>query len=253
MASESHEITQNRNSLPIASAVFALLCLGHTACTSTTPSIAHVHVGHAITGAHDTPAKEGYFVLAESRAQQALQLAQSAAAPSQSYTQIADRLTAVNQEVNLRSDYALSAALKEAASHITFAAESNDASENVKRSARAFEEAIQGVVFRTNLINLYSQDARISTTDAEAAQLAEEVRKLSVANIEGEDLDGDGFIGNQTREYGMRQLRRDLDALVTRENPPYTTVDRWYLFNLIRMPSGDWLFRRRDSGNSQGY
>jgi len=79
------------------------------------------------------------------------------------------------------------------------------------------------------------------------------VYKLSQANLNGQDVDGDGVIGNQVNEYGMRQLRRDLDALVNRESPPYTTVDRWYLFNLVRLPSGDWLFRKRDSGSASSY
>ncbi len=253
MAFESRATMKSNNSLSAGSLLFALLCLVQTACSSTTPSISHVHVGHAITGAHDTPSKEGYFVLAELRAEEALRLAESAAAANQSSSQIADRLTLVNKEVNLRNDYALAAALKEAASHIAFAADSDDASENVKRSSRAFTEAIEGVVSRTNLINLYAQDARISTSEAEAEQLANEVLKLSRANLNGQDIDGDGFIGNQTKEYGIRQLRRDLDALVTREDPAYATVDKWYLFNLIRLPSGDWLFRRKGSSGSSSY
>jgi len=124
----------------------ALLCLLQTACTSTTPTIAHTHVGHAITGAHDTPQKEGYFVLAEQRAADAVKLAEVATAPNQSSAQIAEQLSLVNKEVNLRPDYPLAAALKEAASHIAFAADSDDASDNVKRSSRAFSEAIEGVV-----------------------------------------------------------------------------------------------------------
>jgi len=223
LAFESHVTSQSKSRLVTGSLACALLCLLQTACTSTTPTIAHTHVGHAITGAHDTPQKEGYFVLAEQRAADAMKLAEAANAPNQ------------------------------AASHIAFAADSDDASDNVKRSSRAFSDAIEGVVARANLINLYSQDARISTSEEETKQLAAEVYKLSQANLNGQDVDGDGVIGNQVNEYGMRQLRRDLDALVNRESPPYTTVDRWYLFNLVRLPSGDWLFRKRDSGSASSY
>src|ERR1700753_1649687 len=34
------------------------------------PTVAHVHIGHAITGVHVTPNKEGYLVSAERRAQE---------------------------------------------------------------------------------------------------------------------------------------------------------------------------------------
>ncbi len=253
MAFESHVISPSKSHLATGTLACALLCLLQTACTSTTPTIAHTHVGHAITGAHDTPQKDGYFVVAEQRAAEALKLAEAATAPNQSSAQIAEQLSLVNKEVNLRSDFPLASALKEAASHIAFAADSEDSSDNVKRSSRAFSEAIEGVVARANLINLYSQDARISTSEEETKQLASEIYKLSQANITGQDIDGDGVIGNQVSEYGMRQLRRDLDALVNREDPAYTTVDRWYLFNLVRLPSGDWLFRKRDSSKASSY
>ena len=171
----------------------------------------------------------------------------------QSQAEIADHLMAVNEMVNGRSDYPLLDAVQEAANHISFAAESDDASANIIRGAKAFESAIAGIVFRANLIKLYAQDARSTNNQTETVQLANEVRKLSVANIEGIDIDGDGFIGNQPREHGIRQLRRDLDAMIKREKPAYTTVDRWYLLNLIRLPSGAWLFRRRNSSDPQGY
>ena len=35
------------------------------------------------------------------------------------------------------------------------------------------------------------------------------------------------------------------------ESPPFTTVDTWYLLNLIRLPSGMWDYA--DSGGSDGY
>ena len=253
MVFELHEISKNNKRRIAGSLLFAVICLAQGACSSTAPSIAHVHIGHAITGANDTPSKGGYFVLAELRAEEALRLAQTATESNLPSSQIVDRLARVNEEVNLRDDFGLTTALREAASHIAFAAESDDASQNVKRSSRAFTEAVDGVITRANLINLYAQDAQISTSDEETRQLAGEILKLSEANLNGQDLDGDGFIGSQLPEYGVRQLRRDLDALIARENPPYATVDRWYLFNLIRMPSGDWLFRRRDGAGSGTY
>ena len=48
-------------------------------CAHHEPTIAHVHVGHALTAAHDTPGKDGYFVVAEKRADEALSFSESAA------------------------------------------------------------------------------------------------------------------------------------------------------------------------------
>ena len=46
-------------------------------------------------------------------------------------------------------------------------------------------------------------------------------------------------------EYGLMQLRRDIESMIAREDPPYATVTSWYLFNLIRLPDGSWIFRKR--------
>ena len=47
-------------------ALMALAACG--GCVSRPPTIAHVHIGHALTGVHVTPNHEGYFVQAEERA-----------------------------------------------------------------------------------------------------------------------------------------------------------------------------------------
>ena len=39
-------------------------------------------------------------------------------------------------------------------------------------------------------------------------------------------------------EFGMKQLRAQLDGIIARESPPYRTVDQWFLFNLVRLPNG---------------
>src|ERR1700743_3254520 len=66
------------NRLAALAAVLSLL--GVMGCVSRAPTIAHVHIGHAITGVHVTPNKEGYLVTAERRAAEAVDLANRAAA-----------------------------------------------------------------------------------------------------------------------------------------------------------------------------
>ena len=48
--------------------------------------------------------------------------------------------------------------------------------------------------------------------------------------------------------------RAELQAMIARENPPYRTVDEWYLFNLVRLPNGRWVFDKLGrGGNIDGY
>ena len=40
-----------------------------SSCTTRPPTIAHVHIGHALTGWVETPDSKGFFVVAEKNAQ----------------------------------------------------------------------------------------------------------------------------------------------------------------------------------------
>jgi hypothetical protein len=132
----------------------------------------------------------------------------------------------------------------EAVSHVEFAAESEDASPNVVAGFKQFDESVQGVLVRGELISAYASDLESLDSVAAARPLALEVRRLAHANLHGEDLDGNGVIGDSPRELGLIQISETMDAIIADEAPPYATVDRWFLFNLIRLPNGDWIFRR---------
>jgi hypothetical protein len=72
--------------------------------------------------------------------------------------------------------------------------------------------------------------------------------------VAGDDSNGDGVVGSVPSEYGLLQLRKELEAMTARENPPYVTVPQWYLFNLVRLPNGRWVFDKLGrGGNIDGY
>jgi hypothetical protein len=48
----------------------------------------------------------------------------------------------------------------------------------------------------------------------------------------------------------MKQLRKELQDMIARENPPYTTVDQYYLFNLVRLPNGKWVYDKLGRGGN---
>lgn len=242
-------------SLPLVLTV----CLG--GCASKPPTIAHTHIGHAITGWVDTPGRKGLFTTAENAAQEALQAAEVAASSSDIKVikegvwgvVVATDPQIVNEEGDGAAvQYGLKSALVEASHHIKFAAESGDSTENIRKSSQGFSRSTAAVIGRCDTITLLGQTMMETTSLDASKSLAAELHKLARANIYGEDSDGDGVVGSSPYEYGLVQLREELQAMIDREKPPYRTVNEWYLFNLVRMPSGIWIFRFPGSGGGGG-
>jgi len=228
-----------------------LLALAAGGCTTRPPSIAHVHLGHALTGVHVTPGKQGYLLVAEKQAEDVVTLAQTAAR-SPDLAQLKAAVAAANNATNSEDEFGLKHSLVMASNHISFAATSPDASPNVQLSAPRFARDTVRVVERCELIGLLGKDVQASTSVEEARLLAGEIAALAMANLAGEDANGDGKI--DTAEYGMKQLRAELDGMIARESPPYRTVDQWYLFNLVKLPNGRWVFDKLGrGGNIEGY
>ena len=138
-----------------AAALFALVAL--TGCVSRPPTIAHVHLGHALTGVHVTPNKEGYLLVAEEQAEQVFALAEKAAQAGDLATLKTDVAAAVNA-TNSRDAFGLKHSLVMASNHISFAATSPDASPNVQQSAPVFARNTVRVVERCDLIDLLGKD-----------------------------------------------------------------------------------------------
>lgn len=226
-----------------------LLILSTTACVTRPPTIAHVHLGHALTGVAITPGQKGYVMEAEERAQNANELAQKAAS-STSLAQIKADVDAAVQASNADDSFSLKHSLVLASNHITFAATSDDASRNVRESAPIFAHDIGRVVERCELIALLGKDVAASSQVSEVQVLTEEISKLTEQNINGDDSDGDGIVGGSPKEYGMKQLRDELQGIIARENPPYRTVEQYYLFNLVRLPNGRWVFDKLERGGN---
>jgi len=253
LASESLERCKRaRNHLFLLGVIVAASFFA-SACTSQAPTIAHVHIGHAITGHATTPNQEGFFQLAEEQAVAAVAIVDGFNTASPSPAALNRQLESLWASLQFGDKFGFNQALQEAANHMVYAANSDDATANIRSGAKEFEDAIQGILVRTDLIELYINEAKNNSSAEETAQYAMEIATLVRTNLNGEDIDANGRIGDTPDEYGIRQLRSDIDVMIAAENPPYRTVDRWFLFNLIRMPSGDWIFRRNKSGTSTGY
>jgi hypothetical protein len=217
------------------------------------PTVAHVHIGHAITGVHVTPNKEGYLVSAEHRARETIDYTLKAAA-SHDLAEIKRNIALAGQATGSEESFGVKESMVMAVNHVTFAATSDDATLNVQKSAPQFASDSRRVIERCDLIVLLSKDVQTSTSVDEASVSVTEIAKLAQANLSGDDSNGDGVAGSVPSEYGLMQLRKELEAMVARENPPYVTVDEWYLFNLVRLPNGKWVFDKFGrGGNIEGY
>jgi len=233
--------------------VAGVTLLAASGCVARPPTIAHVHLGHALTGVHVTPGQEGYVLVAEERAAAIHELAAKAATGNALETIKTDVALAVKATVS-DDEFGLKHSLVQASNHVSFAATSEDASANVRTAAPKFATDIVRVVERCDLIGLLGKDVAVSKSADEAKVLAGEIAKLAEQNLNGEDANGDGVVGGNPREYGMKQLRKELDQMIAREDPPYRTVDQFYLFNLVKLPNGRWVFDKlARGGNIDGY
>ena len=227
---------------------FAAGCVSRRA-----PTVAHVHIGHAITGVHVTPNKEGYIVSAERRAKETIDYTAKAAA-SHDLAEIKRNIALASQATNADDTFGVKESMVMAVNHITFAATSDDATLNVQKAAPIFASDSARVIERCDLIGLLGKDVQASTSEKEASLLVGEIAKLAQANVTGDDSNGDGVVGSVPSEYGLVQLRKELEDMIAREKPPYVTVDQWYLFNLVRLPNGKWVFDKFGrGGNIEGY
>ncbi len=240
--------------------ISAYIVLNLTACVTTTlPKVSHVHIGHAMTAWHKTPEQKGLFVTAEEEAMIALEYAKKATDSSNNIDQVKKHIESVQHAMDPTStkqgpgkNFGFIKAMEQAQNHIIFAADSEDASENIKKAARIWVSNSDDVAERNNLITALNAEILELDSSEEALILAEEVRILAYQNINGVDLDGNGVVGNTSKEYGIKQLKVEMQKMIDNENPPYEVIDKKYLFGLVQLPNGLWRFVFDRSGGSVG-
>jgi hypothetical protein len=215
-----------------------------TGCAHKPPTIAHTHIGHAVTAFDGTPEEKGLFTVAEQRASTALREAESATNENNNLNDI-QRHVRVVVETYGGEDFGIKQAMDEAANHIEFAATSADASANVKRAAGEVRTAANGILSRSDLITLLGNDVLTTDSFEEAQVLSGKIRQLAETNVNG----------GEQGEYGVTQIRKMIDDMINAEDPTYVTVDRWYLFHLVRLPDCDtcWAWRKWANSSNRGY
>jgi len=224
----------------------ALVCvaaLGMSACVSVQlPSIAHVHVGHAITAWPETPGQRGLLEVARSEAATIVEHAGYAVAGARDMREVKLHLGHVLHALDPALEregpglgYGLAPALAGAVDHLGFAAEANDASANFRSGLPAVVERLRPLQRQAQVLVALSRDARGSADVAQVVTYSEEVRQRSEALRQ--ELDA---------------VSRQLDALLAAESPAYRPIAQRYLFGLIRLPSGGWTYAPSVQGSGYG-
>jgi hypothetical protein len=218
-------------SLRLASLALAVALLG--GCVSVElPSIAHVHVGHVITAWPDTPGNRGLLELtladaavAAEHAAYAVEGAGDLRAVRLHLGHVLHVVDPVLEPIGPGSGYGLLRALKGAAEHLEYAAEVPDASANLRGGARTVAAGLRPLLGEVQAIAALAEEGRRSPDAGHALAFAHEVRERA------ERLAGQ-----------LQQQRQRLTSVLQAEDPPYRTVPRRFLFGIIRLPSGQWVF-----------
>ena len=213
------------------------------------PSIAHVHIGHAMIAWKYAQDKQGLFIVAERAAEKAEKEARLALENKgdldrlQSHIKtVVDAIESPEGKKDRGRTWRLKRGLSEAAQHIEFAAESDDASENVKAFVAPFRQNVNAVIERCDLIVALAEEVLSTTSPEDAIAFSEEIYSLTTSNRSGVDSDGDGVIGSSPEETGLVQLREQIDSMTAREDPSYHPVAKSFLFGLVRLENGKWTF-----------
>lgn len=213
--------------------IAALAALGLAACVSVQlPSIAHVHVGHAVTAWPDTPGKKGLFEIAQQEAKIVAEHAGYAVAGARDMKEVKLHLGHVLHALNPALEkqgpglgYGLMKSLDSSADHLGFAAEVKDVSANLKAGLPTVIAALKPLRQEAQVLAILSRDARQSKDLAQVVAYAEEVRQRA------------DKLASQ-----LGAARKQLDGLLAAESPPYQPIAQRYLFGIIRLPSGEWAY-----------
>ncbi len=208
------------------------------------PTIAHVHLGHTLDGWSEAPGQRGLLATAEVEARIATEHAgyavDGAANISVLKAHVGHVLHAVDPTAMADGPglgFGLHRAATEAAKHLRFAAESRDASDNLRAAVPSLAAQGDDIAARGAVIVVLARQVLASRFADEAVALTLEISSLSQANT-----------------LALAEMGRTLTSTLAGESPPYATVEPRWLFDLVRQPSGDWQFKTpQNQGLPTGY
>lgn len=236
----------------------SLVVVGLSGCVTKEipPTIAHTHIGHALTGWHETPNKQGLLTTAEQEAAiaedhtQFALVAKSIAGMKEHVRHVIHVLAPDQTKDGPGTGYGMCKALELGYAHIRFAAESDDASANLKAFSAAADKKVDALTSNCAAAVDFAKEIRRTNNEEEVLVLTHELNTVLKELVYGSDKDGDGKVTLNADALGVYSLRDEVEAMTERENPSYQPVASKWLFGLFRLPSGKWAFNlNRDDAN----
>jgi len=181
---------------------------------------AHAHMGHVADGWGDAPDGAGLLPtaaaeadIASTHAGLAVSNASDLAAIKAHIGHVANAVDPTVETAGPGKGYGLIKAATGAATHIRLAAESDDASDNVKLHATHVATSADNVVARAQRIMELAAEVKATDDVAAAAAMAEEIQELTQAIVSGHDADGDGRVSWGEGEGGLEQAAFHMDLM----------------------------------------
>jgi len=180
-------------------------------------NMAHVHMGHVTDSWKDTPDKKGLLTTAVQEAKIAIQHAGFAVQKLTNLdwmkTHIKHVLHAVDADAIAEGPglgYGVKKAAAGTAQHIGFAANSKQASKNVKTHAVHVATMANNTIARVDEIVALAKKVETSKTAEEAATYVQKINTLSGQLLNGYDANGDGKITWQKGEGGLSEAEKHM-------------------------------------------
>ncbi len=177
-------------------------------------NMAHEHMGHVSDAWGDAPDGKGLLPIATEEAEHAYFHAREAVKYAHDLNEVILNAQHVLHMVDpseiergMGLGYGVKRAAAAVAEHIGFAAEADDATENVKLHAVHVATCANNTVDRIAEIVGLANSIRAAKTAAEAAPAALELRSRVNQLMEGRDANGDGTVTWHEGEGGLRMAR----------------------------------------------
>jgi hypothetical protein len=182
------------------------------------------HIGHVMTGWKDTPGGKGLLVTAQAEAKIAQQHANFALAKPDNIKWMKTHTTHVLHAVDPSAmskgpslGYGVVKAAGGAAKHIQFAANSSDASKNVKLHATHVGASANNAVDRAKKIVALAKLIAENDSEFSVAAFVREMKNLTDEIIAGDDANGDGKVSWKKGEGGLAQAAKHMGFMMKAE------------------------------------
>jgi hypothetical protein len=234
---------RNSHRLAAGTATFVAIVLGTgTPLAQQTPATpAHVHIGHVMTNWEDTPDMKGFLPTAVTEAQIVVEQMERAdlegrindfvlyggyvlhtlnpGAETDALLKTAyARLPTTYLKIDIPgSGYGLKRAVAGALQHVRLAAKSEGASDNVRTHAGHVSASLENVVTWTDQAIATARKLLVAPDVGHGQPLVDELVGLAGQISVGIDANGDGQVGWQTGEGGLRQAQTHMRLMMKGE------------------------------------